>query len=220
MCGRYSLNATPEQIAAHFDLARAPKLRPSFNIPPGQTVLGIVELEDQSRKAVQLVWGLVPSWAKDAKNSAHLINARAETVRQKPSFRAAFKHRRCLIPATGFYEWQATPSGKHPFNIHRKDSDLFAFAGLWEHWQQGRDSLYTCTILTAAAGDLMRPIHERMPVILPPSHYHAWLSPDSAEDSAYALLHNQVYQYMAATRVGSWVNNPLHNDERCIRPVD
>ncbi len=105
MCGRYSLSASSETIVEHFQLLRQLRFQPSYNIAPGQKILSIVELDDQSRKAVKLFWGLVPSWAKDTKNSSHLINARAETVREKPSFRSAFKHRRCLIPADGFYEW-------------------------------------------------------------------------------------------------------------------
>jgi len=216
MCGRYSLTATSEQISEHFQLRRQLRFQPSYNIAPAQKILNIVELEDHSRKAVNLFWGLVPSWAKDTKNSSHLINARIETVREKPSFRAAFKHRRCLIPATGFYEWAKYEKGKQAFNIHLPKHQLFAFAGLWEQWQHEAKTLYSCTIITTAATTLMQPIHDRMPVIIPAEHYHQWLDNDADPNQVYGLLDNQAYAEMVATPVSHWVNSPLHDDERCI----
>ena len=120
MCGRYSLTTDAETLAEHFQVLRDIRFQPSYNIAPNRKILNIVELDDGSRKAVNLFWGLVPSWSKDSKNSAHLVNARFETIREKPSFRAAFKHRRCLIPADGFYEW-AHANGKQAFHIHRED---------------------------------------------------------------------------------------------------
>lgn len=174
MCGRYSLTTDAETVPEHFQLLRQTRFQPSYNIAPSQKILNIVELDDGSRKAVNLFWGLVPSWAKDSKNSSHLINARMETIREKPSFRAAFKHRRCLIPADGFYEWSLS-NGKQVFHIHREDRKLFAFAGLWEQWQHEAEALYSCTIITTAANELMQPIHERMPVMISPDHYHDWL---------------------------------------------
>jgi putative SOS response-associated peptidase YedK len=158
----------------------------------------------------------VPSWAKDSKNSSHLINARMETIREKPSFRSAFKHRRCLIPATGFYEWQKLDDGKQAFYIHREDEKLFAFAGLCEQWQHDTETLYSCTIITAAAGQLMQPIHDRMPVIIPPEDYHHWLNKANGSDEALELLHNSAYSTMQARPVSDWVNKPTHDDERCI----
>lgn len=219
MCGRYSLTTTPQDIVEHFELLRQVRFQASYNIAPAQKILNIVELDDGSRKAVNLFWGLVPSWAKDSKNSSHLINARMETVREKPSFRAAFKHRRCLIPATGFYEWQKQESGKQAFHIHRRDQRLFAFAGLWEQWQHETETLYSCAIITTAAEGLMLPIHERMPVIIPQEHYHGWLDKTADADQAFELLDNQAYLNMTSTAVGNWVNNPEHDDERCIRMV-
>jgi len=219
MCGRYSLNATSEQITEHFQLRRQLRFQPSFNITPAQKILNIVELDDQSRKAVNLFWGLVPSWAKDRKNSAHLINARMETVREKPSFRAAFKHRRCLIPATGFYEWAKYDTSKQAFNIHLPAHQLFAFAGLWEQWQHETETLYSCTIITTAATELMRPIHDRMPVIIPAENYHHWLDKRADPNQVFGLLNHQVYADMLATPVSNWVNNPTHDDERCIEAI-
>ena len=219
MCGRYNLTSSSEELVEHFLLPRQVRFLRSYNIAPAQKILNIVELDDGSRKAVNLFWGLVPSWAKDSKNSSHLINARMETVREKPSFRSAFKHRRCLIPATGFYEWQKRESGKQAFHIHRADQQIFAFAGLWEQWQHGADALYSCTIITTAATELMLPIHDRMPVIIPVEHYHQWLDKSSTADQAFELLDNQSYAPMKATPVSGWVNNPRHDDERCLQPL-
>ena len=174
MCGRYQLTEIPATIAEHFQLQRLPRFQSSYNIAPARKILTIVELDDRSRKAVNLFWGLVPSWSKNAKNSSHLINARIETVRDKPSFRSAFKHRRCLIPANGFYEWQKLEVGKQAFHIHRQDNQVFAFAGLWEQWQHETETLYSCTIITTAANQLMLPIHDRMPVILARDSWETW----------------------------------------------
>lgn len=218
MCGRYALATTAEEIIEHFKLMREVKFQAGYNIAPGRKILNIVELDDGSLKPVNLHWGLVPSWAKDTKNSGHLINARAETVKEKPSFRSAFKHRRCLIPATGFYEWERK-NGKQPFYIHRQDQGLFAFAGLWEQWQHETETLYSCTIITTAASDLMQNIHDRMPVIMTPDHYRKWLNKAAGADEALELLDNHAYAEMTATPVGDWVNNPRHDDERCVVPV-
>jgi putative SOS response-associated peptidase YedK len=219
MCGRFQLTASPEEIAEHFQLSRLPKYLPSYNITPARKILCIVELEDKSLKAVNLFWGLVPSWSKDTKNSHHLINARAETIREKPSFRAAFQKRRCLIVAQGFYEWQKLESGKQAFHIHRQDNQLFAFAGIWEHWQQEQQALYSCSVITTEATELMQPIHDRMPVILPPDHYSNWLDKSTSVDQAFMLLDNLAYANMTTTRVSDWVNNPRHEGERCITPI-
>lgn len=216
MCGRYALTTTSEALMEHFQLLRQVRFQPSYNIAPARKILNIVELENGSRKAVNLFWGLVPSWAKDSKNSAHLINARMETVREKPSFRSAFKQRRCLIPASGFYEWQRLEPGKQAFHIHRQDQRLFAFAGLWEQWQHDAETLYSCTIITTAATEVMQPIHDRMPVIIPTEHYHDWLDKAAGADQVFDLLNNQAYVDMTASPVGDWVNNPTHDDERCI----
>ncbi|QSB02667.1 SOS response-associated peptidase [Methylomonas sp. EFPC1] len=218
MCGRYALATTAQEMIEHFKLMREVKFQPSFNIAPGRKILNIVELDDGSLKPVNLHWGLVPSWAKDTKNSGHLINARAETVKEKPSFRSAFKHRRCLIPATGFYEW-ARRDGKQAYNFHRPDHGLFAFAGLWEQWQHETETLYSCTIITTAAAELMQPIHDRMPVIITPGYYRQWLNKAAGADEALELLDNQAYAEMTATPVSDWVNKPGNDGERCVEEV-
>lgn len=219
MCGRFQLTASPEEIAEHFQLSRLPKYQPSYNITPARKILCIVELEDKSLKAVNLFWGLVPSWSKDTKNSHNLINARAETIREKPSFRTAFHKRRCLIVAQGFYEWQKLDSGKQAFHIHHQDNQLFAFAGVWEHWQQEQQNVYSCSVITTEATELMQPIHDRMPVILPPDNYSDWLDKSTSVDQALMLLDNLAYANMTTTPVSDWVNNPRHEDELCITPI-
>lgn len=216
MCGRFQLTASPAEIAEHFQLTRLPKYQPSYNLTPGRKILCVVELEDKSLKAVNLLWGLVPSWCKDSKNSQHLINARAETIREKPSFRAAFHKRRCLIVAQGFYEWQKIESAKQAFHIHRQDNQLFAFAGVWEHWQQAEQTLYSCAIITMQADGVMKSIHERMPVIISAEHYRQWLDKTAAENQAYNLMDSGIYQQMAATPISDWVNNPRHDGEGCL----
>jgi len=216
MCGRFQLTASPEDIAEHFQLSRLPKYQPSYNIAPARKILCIVGLEDKSLKAVNLFWGLVPSWSKDTKNSHHLINARAETIREKPSFRAAFQKRRCLIVAQGYYEWQKLETGKQAFHIHRNDHQLFAFAGLWEHWDHGSETLYSCTIITTGANCLMRPIHERMPVIISPARYQQWLDKADNGEQAYDLIECSAYEGMTTQAISDWVNNPSHVDALCI----
>jgi len=217
MCGRFNLIAKADDIIGHFQLQKLPRYQPSYNIAPGQKILTVVGLDDKSLKAVNLFWGLVPSWSKDSKNSHHLINARAETVSEKPSFRAAFHKRRCLIVASGFYEWATTDLGKKAFNIHRQDQQLFAFAGLWEHWDHDQGTLYSCTIITTQATGIMQPIHARMPVIVQPDHYPQWLDKATDDQHALKLLGNDAYAQMAATPVSDWVNNPRHDDERCLQ---
>lgn len=217
MCGRYNLTASSEAIVEHFELQRPPRFKVSYNITPAQKILNIVQLDDHSLKAVNLFWGLVPSWSKDDKNSHHLINARAETIREMPSFRAAFHKRRCLVVATGFYEWKKLETGKQAFHIHRHNNDLFAFAGIWEHWDHDQQTLYSCSIITTQAGDLMKPIHNRMPVIIHQSDYQRWLDKSADEHEVFGLLGNQAYSDMTVTPVSDWVNNPRHDDESCLR---
>ena len=220
MCGRFNLTATAQGIEGHFDLPHLPRHAVSFNIPPGQKILAIVQLEDNSRKAVYLHWGLIPSWAKDSKISSHLINARAETLAEKPSFRSAFKKRRCLIPATGFFEWQQTESGKQPFHIYRNDRSLFAFAGLWEHWEHNGRTVYSCTIITTGANNFMQAIHKRMPVIIPVTAYYTWLNKQIKGHELEALLTASDHQIFQADPVSNRINNPVHNDQDCLHALN
>ncbi|MCF7966365.1 MAG: SOS response-associated peptidase [Methylobacter tundripaludum] len=216
MCGRYNLIATGQQIMDHFRLLSLPGHKPDYNIPPGQKILAVVQLEDGSNGAVNLHWGLIPSWAKDRAISSHLINARAETLTEKPSFKKAYRHRRCLIPATGFFEWHATEAGKQPYHIHRQDNGLFAFAGIWEHWEHERETVYSCSIITTAASNKMTPIHDRMPVIIMPDDYNRWLDKKNTAIEIADFLAADAYRTMQITRISTRVNNPQHNDENCL----
>ena len=216
MCGRFNLTAAPEQVIETFHLHRLPRYESSYNIPPGQKILTIVQLDDDSYKAVYLYWGLVPHWAKNRKISNHLINARAETLAEKPAFRDAYKQRRCLIPATGFYEWQTLEQGKQAYCISHKNQQLFAFAGLWEYWEEGTETLYSCTIITRAANKLIEPIHQRMPVIINNTNYHHWLDKQASLETTEQLLVTDTYQEMTLKKVSDWVNNPSHNDKNCL----
>ncbi len=216
MCGRFNLIATGRQIMEHFSLLSLPDYRPDYNIPPGQKILAVAQLEDGSNKAVNLHWGLIPSWSQDSKISSHLINARAETLTEKPSFKKAYQHRRCLIPATGFFEWQTSAVGKHPYHVHYPDNRLFAFAGVWEHWEHDLETVYSCTIITTAANDKITPIHDRMPVIITPDYYSRWLDKKNTAIEMTDFLAADAYGEMQLTAISTWVNNPLHNDAKCL----
>ncbi|HEY8036994.1 MAG TPA: SOS response-associated peptidase [Methylobacter sp.] len=216
MCGRYNLIATGQQIMDHFRLVSLPAHNPDYNIPPGQKVLAIVQLEDGSNKAVNLHWGLIPSWAKDRTISNRLVNARAETLTEKPSFKNAYRHRRCLVPATGFFEWQSTQSGKQPYHIHKPDNALFAFGGVWEHWEHDQETVYSCAIITTIANDKIAPIHDRMPVIIAPDDYNRWLSKKITVIEMADFLVSDAYREMLVTPISTRINNSLHNDESCL----
>ncbi len=232
MCGRFTLNTTPDQVATLFDLPTEPRLQPRYNIAPTQPV-GIVRMDKtgDAREWELVTWGLVPSWSKDPSMGARMINARSETAREKPSFRAAFKRRRCLVPATGFYEWQKVNGKKQPHLAGVKsqakhgDSDLFAFAGLWEFWTGGDGSeIQSCTILTTSPNELMEPIHNRMPVILHPDDYEEWLGsgqddPPPVLDSLQHLLRPFPTEQMQTTPISTLVNNPRNENAECIEPL-
>jgi putative SOS response-associated peptidase YedK len=218
MCGRYTLATTPEALADAFALTEVPDFPRRYNIAPTQPVATIVQDGKTPRRKFRLMrWGLIPSWAKDPAIGNKLINARAETVQEKPSFRNAFKRRRCLIPADGFYEWQKIKgSSKQPYYFHLNDGKLFAFAGLWESW----NDIETCTILTTAANDLLQPVHDRMPVIVGPQLYDTWLSTNIQDpDPLLPILEPYSPEPMAAHPVGTWVNTPSNDDPRCIEEL-
>lgn len=189
MCGRYALHSRPDVIALAFGLSEIPaSIAPRFNIAPTTEVLVVRADADGARTPAQVRWGLVPHWAKDSKLAARLNNARGETVAQKPSFRDAYRRRRCLVPANGFYEWKRVEMRKQPYYISPVHGDLFAFAGLWERWDGPDGSLETCAIVTTAANTLIQPIHDRMPVIVPPRHHARWLECVPGRDVADLLV--------------------------------
>lgn len=225
MCGRFSLNQTGEALAKAFDLKTVPPVAPRYNIAPTQPIATVVATaEDPDPHFHLLQWGLIPSWAKDPAIGSRMINARAETVAEKPSFRAAFKRRRCLVLADGFYEWQLQTNSKtkQPHYIFLKDHRPFAFAGLWEHWADPTSGgeLQTCTIVTTAANELMEPIHDRMPVILPPEDYAAWLDPSYYDPQALqAMLRPYEAEAMDRYPVATVVNKPQNDGPDCVAPL-
>jgi putative SOS response-associated peptidase YedK len=221
MCGRFTLHQSSAAIVQTFALEEAPDWEVSYNIAPTQAVPAILQSADSKRLFKRLRWGLIPSWSKETSIGARLINARAETVAEKPAFRSALRHRRCLIVADGFYEWQQKNGSKQPFYIHLKNQALFAFAGLWERWQgQGDDAIESCTILTTEPNSLMQTLHDRMPVILHPEDYNTWLNPDIQQlQDLQPLLRPYPTEELSAYPVSSWVNRPTHNSEQCIQQL-
>ena len=224
MCGRFTLRQSWAELDEHFRLGgTALNLPPRYNVAPGQDVAA-VRREGGGRRLSKLRWGLIPTWARDPRIGTRLINARAETAAEKPAFRAAFRSRRCLIAADGFYEWARRGRARQPWLFEVGGGAPFAFAGLWERWTvpadpslppslahaRPRETIGTCTILTTAANGVVAPVHHRMPVILPPASFDAWLAGEAVPlvaDSADA---------MTARPVSPAVNSPSNDDPRCI----
>jgi putative SOS response-associated peptidase YedK len=222
MCGRFTQTASPEVIAQQFALTDPPLFTPRYNIAPSQPIAAIrIDPDTTTRTLVMLHWGLIPSWAKDAKIGNQCINAKAETVAEEPSFRSAFKKQRCLIVATGFYEWQVRGRVKQPKWIGLRSQHPFAFAGLWEHWTPAEGQpLETCTIITTEPNDLIAPIHSRMPVILAPTAYDQWLNPTfQHNESLKVLLRPYPRDELMVYPVSTLVNNPRHDVPQCLEPV-
>jgi putative SOS response-associated peptidase YedK len=227
MCGRFALIDSGEAIAETFELSQAPVVAPRYNIAPTQPVAAVRMTPhrtqgEQQRELALLHWGLIPSWAKDPTMGSRLINARSETAAEKPSFRAAYKYRRCLVPASGFYEWQKVNGRKQPYFIHLQQEGPFAIAGLWEHWQGADGSeIESVTLLTTQANELVQPIHDRMPVIIAPADYALWL--DTAVQhpgEIQPLLRPYPAEEMAAYAVSTVVNNPRNEGKACIVPEE
>lgn len=219
MCGRYTLKAGARQLALLFDLREIPHITPSYNVAPTQDV-PVVIVED-GRTLEMMHWGLIPSWADDPSIGSRMINARAETVAEKPSFRAAFKRRRALIAADGFFEWKKTDDGKRPYYLRLRDGEPFGFAGLWETWSvDGGQEIRSCTIITTEPNDLAGEIHNRMPVILSPDLYDSWLQPDNDDrEELLSMLAPYPAEGMEAYPVSRQVNKPANNDPSVIQPV-
>lgn len=224
MCGRFTLRQTPEEIAVSFQLSAIDEqiITPQYNIAPTKTIAAItLDAKNSQRQLKGLRWGLIPSWAKDDKIGYRLINARAETLSEKASFRNAFKNRRCLILADGFYEWQKTEKQKQPYYFQLKDKKPFAFAGLWETWQPpDGEIIASCTIITTEANELVKPIHDQMPVILSPDAYDQWLDPKMKQSEIITpLLKPYDEQAMETYSVSQAVNRPSYNQPDCIEPL-
>ena len=224
MCGRYTL-ATPDpaSIRARFPIGEAIEVRRRFNVAPTDDVLAVTTDRDGRPRGELLRWGLVPGWAKAASLGAKLINARLETVAEKPAFRRAFERYRCLIVADGFYEWRRGPGGgrssKQPFHITRDDGAPFAFAGLWSTWHGDEDQrLRTCTIITRPANEAITSLHERMPVILEAEHEAAWLDASTPTGALGEILVGLAAARTALTEVGPAVNDARYDGPECLAP--
>lgn len=226
MCGRFTLTASPDQLTALFELPQEPVVVPRYNIAPTQPV-AVVRMNPQAaaREWALTYWGLVPSWSKDPSMGARMINARSETVTEKPAFRAAFKRRRCLVPASGFYEWKKEGKGKQPYYITTPDGSPFAIAGLWEYWEGADGSaLESCTLLTTSANTLMQPLHDRMPVIVQPEDYAQWLGSGRDEtpqalDQLQHLLRPYADDGLIAYPVSTYVNNTRNEGADCMQAL-
>jgi putative SOS response-associated peptidase YedK len=222
VCGRFTLTTSAEALAEQFELVEVPaELAPRYNVAPAQEVAAVrVLVQGQGRRVQLLHWGLVPSWAKDTKIGYRTINARSESVETKPSFRAAYRERRCLVLADGFYEWQQQGSTKQPYLIRRKDGEPFAIAGLWECWENPEgEPLESCTLLTCEANALVAKIHDRMPVILQPGDYDLWLDPEQQDPAQLGpLLQPYPADQMEMISVSPRVNSPRHDDPLCMQP--
>jgi putative SOS response-associated peptidase YedK len=222
MCGRYAITFSPSDLLEYFNLSvTSAPVDARYNIAPSLEVPA-VRFDGQQRALATLRWGLIPSWSKDPSTGFRTINARSETAHSSPAFRAAFKHRRCLLPASGFFEWAKQGKPKQPWYIHRKDGAPLAFAGLWEHWQasDGPQVIESCTILTTAANDLIAPLHERMPVILEPSCFDLWLDPEELRvEKLSPLLLPAKSELLAMYPVSRYVNKVGNEGPECVAPL-
>ena len=222
MCGRFTRKENFQQLAKLLGLHTVPQLPPRYNIAPSQLIACVrANSVSKENECVQLKWGLVPAWAKDSKIGHKMINARAETVSDKPSFRKAFQQRRCLIVADGFYEWKREGKAKQPYYIRFADNRLFAFAGLWERWEKnGAAPLESCAVITTGPNALMESIHHRMPVILHPRDYALWLNPTFHEvHPLSSLLQSYSPDEMESYPVSPLVNNPRNDSSLCLQPL-
>jgi putative SOS response-associated peptidase YedK len=223
MCGRYSLTTPVEGLRRVFGFLEQPNLAPRYNIAPSQEIAAVRLGEDGGRHFAWLRWGLIPSWAKDIKIGYRTINARAETAAEKPAFRAAFRKRRCLVLADGFYEWQKQDKGaKQPYRVTLAEGGPFGFAGLWESWRdpESGERIESATIVVTEANDLLRPIHDRMPVILAPADFDAWLDAERPREAARALLRPYPAAALAAYPVSTRVNKVANDDPEVIAPLE
>jgi len=220
MCGRYVITSTMEAIRRLFEVLESPNLQPRYNVAPTQDV-PVVRRQEDGRHLAQLRWGLIPAWAKDASIGARMINARAETVAEKPAFRSAFRQRRCLVVTDGFYEWRkASDGGKQPYFIALVEGGPFAFAGLWETWR-GPDGepVESCSVVTTEANDRLRELHHRMPVIVAPEDFETWLVTGDT-GALQALLRPYPSALMTFHAVDRRVNNARFDDPSCLeRPA-
>ena len=219
MCGRYQLSLPFDDVVAHFDLQGAPDLEftTRFNIAPTQAV-PIIRNRSGQRELATVRWGLVPHWAQNADSAARMINARSETVAEKPSFRDAFRQSRCLVPTTGFYEWKKEGTKRTPYLIQVQGAPLYAMAGIWSRWAGPDGPLETFSVLTTEAAPSIADVHERMPVILHPDHYGDWLHPAAPRDYLLSLCQTLPDALIRRTEVGDYVNSARNEGPECETP--
>ena len=221
MCGRFVLEHSPEQLMKAYRLSSVPELSPRYNIAPRQQIAVVRQQNGGDRDLTSLQWGLIPSWSKDSAIGYKMINARSETVHEKPSFKQAFHARRCIIPVSGFYEWEKRGKEKIPYYIHLRDGDIMSLAGLWERWTSPEGKgLETCTILTMAANSLVKKLHDRMPVILHRAEFEVWLDRDIDDVNRLTeLFHPYPSDQLEMYVVASDVNSPTNDSPGCIIPA-
>lgn len=221
MCGRFTLILPPESLAEIFGLAELPRIEPRYNIAPSQQVAVVRQNIGGNRYLSEMKWGLIPSWSKDQPIGNHLINARAETLEEKVSFRNAFRHRRCLIPADGFFEWKTEEKRKIPYYIKRTDGSPFAVAGLWDSWKTPEGTMIeSCTIITINPNSLVKDYHDRMPVILSRDEYGMWLDRNiTGTKQLTTLFQPYPSELLEAYPVSSKVNIPGNDNCECIQRI-
>lgn len=220
LCGRFTLLADGMAIKKRFKIANEiVQIRPRYNIAPGEDVFTVI-FDGEKRRGGYIRWGLVPFWAKDDKIGYKMINARSETVHEKTSFKHLLTRKRCLIIADSFYEWQKTDAGRNVHRIHLQDGNLFGFAGLWDKWDKGGQPLFTCTILTKEANEFMRPIHHRMPIIVPNHREEEWLThPFQHPNEVHAFIQSLEDPHLTSYEVSDYVNRAGNDDPKCIEPL-
>jgi putative SOS response-associated peptidase YedK len=221
MCGRFTLIAPGELIADEFGLAAVPTVAPRYNIAPTQPVAAIRIDNAEERELTYFHWGLIPFWATDIKMASRMINARSETVAEKPAYRAAFKRRRCLVPASGFYEWKKVNGGKQPVYIHPVNKEVMAIAGIWEQWHSDDGSeIESVSLLTTSPNERIKDIHNRMPVIIEQPDYSTWLDPSLEKgDVLFHLMRPIGSDFLDSYPVSTLVNNPRNDVAEVLEPA-
>jgi putative SOS response-associated peptidase YedK len=220
MCGRFTIRTSPREVAQLFEVDDLPLFVPRYNVAPSQPVLAARLRSDGSRELVPLTWGFVPAWSKDPTSGNRPINIRSESALERPMFRSAFRHRRCLIAADGFFEWLSQGRAKQPYYIQRAAGKPFAFAGIWEAWQGEGRVLESCALFTTSANETVAPIHDRMPVILEPADFTTWLDPTNEDPKTLVpLLRPLPATELTAEPVSPLVNSPRNDAPECIMPL-
>jgi len=221
MCGRFVLENSPEQLMKVYKLSSLPDLSPRYNVAPSQQIAVVRQQNGGDRELVMMQWGLIPSWAKDPAIGYKMINARSETAHEKPPFKQALRSRRCIVPVSGFYEWEKKGKEKIPHYIHLRDGDIMSLAGIWETWKSPEgERLETCTILTTVANSLLKPLHDRMPVVLHNEEFNLWFNRDVDDINLLVeLFHSYPSDRLEEYIVSKGVNSPSNDSPECIVPT-